>query len=166
MYLVRVFVVWLLIIFAETIHGTLRQLFLAHVVGDFPARRIGVFVGMILIFVIALFFVRWIAAPTTGSLFAVGLLWTILTLAFEIALNRFLGLTRERIFEDYDITRRSDGFRTRVYDVRSLAGGAIEANKNSGRGKFLIYVKSRKFRKHYRTIRSSPPRRAYRRLAG
>lgn len=105
MYLARAFLVWLLIIFAETIHGTLRQLFLAPVVGDFPARRIGVFVGMILIFVIALFFIRWIAAPTTGSLFAVGLVWTILTFAFEIALNRFLGLTRERIFEDYDITR-------------------------------------------------------------
>lgn len=104
MVFLRAFAVWLVIIFAESVHGIFRQLFLAPVVGDFQARRIGVFVGMILIFVFAFLFVRWIAARTTKSLFAVGLLWMILTAAFEIALGRFLGFSPERIFEDYDIS--------------------------------------------------------------
>ena len=104
MYLVRGFLVWLVIVFAESVHGTLRQIFLAPVIGDFPVRRIAFFVGLLLIFLIAYFFVRWINAP--GSLFLVGLLWAILTLVFEIALGFFiLGYSPERVFEDYDISR-------------------------------------------------------------
>ena len=106
MYLVRAFAIWLLIMFAESIHGTLRQLFLAPVVGDFPARRIAFFVGMILIFLITYFFIRWIRAETIGSLFAVGLLWAFLTLLFEFGLGFLvLGYSRERMLEDYDISR-------------------------------------------------------------
>ncbi len=106
MYLARAFLVWLVIIFAESVHGTLRQIFLAPLVGDFPARRIAFFVGIGLIFLIAYFFIRWIAAPTAKSLFLVGLLWAILTLVFEFALGFWiLGFSRERVFEDYDVSR-------------------------------------------------------------
>lgn len=82
----------------------LRQIFLAPLVGDFPARRVSVLTRMILIFVIALLFVRLIATPSAKFLLAVGLLWVILTVVFEIALGRFLGNSRERIFEDYDLS--------------------------------------------------------------
>ena len=106
MYLSRAFAIWLLIMFVESIHGTLRQIFLAPVVGDFPARRIAFFVGMLLIFLIAYFFIRWIRAETTLALFAVGLLWAFLTLLFEFSLGFFvLGYSRERMFEDYDVSR-------------------------------------------------------------
>ena len=106
MYLVRALAVWLLIVFAESVHGTIRQILLAPLVGDFTARRIGVFVGMLLIFLIACFFTRWIAAPSAKSLFLVGVLWAILTLFFEFALGfLILGLSRERMFEDYDLSR-------------------------------------------------------------
>jgi hypothetical protein len=40
MYLWRAFLVWLVIIFAESVHGALRQILLAPLIGDFPARRI------------------------------------------------------------------------------------------------------------------------------
>lgn len=104
MYLFRAFAVWLIIIFAESIHGTLRQMFLAPLVGDFPARRIAFFVGLLLIFVITYFSIRLIAASNTKQLFAVGALWMILTAAFEFSLGRFvLNYSWERIFEDYDL---------------------------------------------------------------
>lgn len=106
MYLVRAFLVWLVIMFAESIHGTLRQLFLAPLIGDFPARRIAFFVGMLLIFLIAYLFIRWVQAERTKQLFIVGLLWAILTLLFEFGLGFFvLGYSRERMFEDYDVSR-------------------------------------------------------------
>ena len=41
----RALVTWLAIIVAESLHGTLRQLFLTPIVGDLPARQIGVFIG-------------------------------------------------------------------------------------------------------------------------
>jgi hypothetical protein len=106
MHLVRAFFIWLIIVFAESLHGTLRQLFLAPLIGDFPARRIAFFTGMLLIFLIAYFFIRWIAAPTVKSLVLVGLLWAILTLFFEFAIGfLILGYSRERMFEDYEVSR-------------------------------------------------------------
>ena len=106
MYLARGFAVWLVIMFAESVHGTVRQIFLAPAVGDFTARRIAFFTGMLLIFAIAYLLARWIAAPTAAALFAIGALWAVLTLAFEFGIGYFaLGYTRERLLEDYDVSR-------------------------------------------------------------
>lgn len=106
MYLVRAFSIWLLIIFAESVHGTLRQILLAPLVGDFPARRIAFFVGMLLIFLIAYFFIGWIRTENAKRLFAVGLLWMILTALFEFGLGFFVfNYSRERMLEDYDLSR-------------------------------------------------------------
>jgi len=106
MYLFRGFAIWLLIILAESIHGTLRQLLIAPMIGDLPARRIAFFVGILLIFLIAYWFIRWISAPSTKSLFAVGVMWMILTLLFEFGLGIFVfNFSLERMLEDYDISR-------------------------------------------------------------
>ena len=106
MYLFRAFLVWLVIVVAESIHGTLRQIFLAPFVGDFPARRIAFFVGMLLIFLIAYFCIRWIRATTTKRLLIVGLMWAILTVLFEFGLGIYiLNYSRERMMEDYDVSR-------------------------------------------------------------
>lgn len=106
MYLLRGFTIWLLIIFAESVHGTLRQLFLAPLVGDFPARRIAFFTGILLIFGITYLFSGWINAPSVKSLFVVGLSWMFLTALFEFGLGVFvLNYSWERMFEDYDLSR-------------------------------------------------------------
>lgn len=98
--------VWLLIILGESVHGTLRQLFLVPLVGDFPARRIAIFSGMLLIFLITYFFILWINVPSVKSLFGIGLIWVVLTVLFEFGLGVFVfNYSRERMFEDYDISR-------------------------------------------------------------
>lgn len=101
----RALVVWLLIILAETVHGVLRQIFLVPVVGDLPARQIGVIVGSLIILAIALAFSRWLGARTLREQLVVGVAWIALTLAFEFALGAVLGLTPERMLQDYDFTR-------------------------------------------------------------
>lgn len=106
MVLLRAFAVWLIIVVVETIHGTLRTLFLAPYVGDLRARQMSVFTGSLLIFGIALLFIRWIGAASGVSLLAIGLFWLVLTLLFEITLWRLIfRLSWERIFADYDISR-------------------------------------------------------------
>jgi len=106
MVLIRAFLVWLVIIAAETIHGILRGVLLVPLVGDLPARQIGVLIGSLLIFGVACLFIRWIAARTKGQLLGVGVVWVVLTVLFEIGLGRLvLGLPWERITEDYDVTR-------------------------------------------------------------
>ena len=106
MYLLRGVAVWLVIMLAESVHGTLRQIFLAPMVGDFPARRIAFFTGMALIFGIACLTIRWIRAPSVRGLLVVGGIWALLTLGFEFALGLLvLGYTRNRMFEDYDVSQ-------------------------------------------------------------
>jgi hypothetical protein len=110
----RAFAVWLLVILAETIHGTLRTLFLAPLIGDFPARQLSVFTGMVIIFAVAWFTHRWMLAfptprastpPPQTTLWQIGALWVALTVAFEITLGRALGLSWARIFEDYNLAQ-------------------------------------------------------------
>ena len=104
--LLRAFLVWLVIIAVETIHGILRGVLLVPIVGDIPARQIGVLIGSLLILGVASLFIRWMAARTNLQLLVVGLLWVVLTVLFETGLGRLvLGLPWERITEDYDVTR-------------------------------------------------------------
>lgn len=102
----RALLVWLVIIIAESVNGTLRTLYLAPVIGDFPARRIGVFVAMAIIFVITLAFARWMGARTRTHLLGIGLLWVVLTVIFEFALGRAVfHYDWSRILGDYDLSR-------------------------------------------------------------
>ena len=106
MYLVRALAVLLVIIVAESVHGTLRQLFLAPLIGDFAARRISFFIAVLLIFLITYFFILWISAPNIRSLFVVGLMWMILMTLFEFGLGHFvMNYSWEQLLVDYDVSR-------------------------------------------------------------
>ncbi len=106
MYILRALAVLLVIMFTESVHGTLRQLFLMPLVGDFTARRISFFIAVLLIFLITYFFIRWINAPTVKSLFGIGLMWLILMTAFEFGLGIFvMDYSWERMLVDYDLRR-------------------------------------------------------------
>ena len=98
-------VVWFVIILAETLHGTARTLWLAPLIGDLPARQISFFTGVVLILAIATLFVTWLQA-SRSQLLKIGVLWTVLTLAFEVGLGRLiLGYSWERILSDYNLSQ-------------------------------------------------------------
>ena len=106
MFLLRGFAVWLVMMGAEVVHGTLRTMLLVSLVGDLRGRRAGVFVGSLLVLGIACLLVRWIGAGTASRLLALGLSWLVLTASCEFSFGRFvLGLTRDRLMEDYDLAR-------------------------------------------------------------
>jgi hypothetical protein len=98
--------VWLVLIFAEIIHGVLRAIFLVPVVGEFRSNQIGVFSGSIIILGIAFITNRWIGAKQTSELLSVGTIWLVWTIAFEIIFGRFaVGLSWDRILSDYNIVQ-------------------------------------------------------------
>ena len=100
----RGIVIWVILIFAEMLHGIARAAFLAPYVGDFRARQIAVLTGSMIILAITLVCVRWIRASSASELLSVGVLWLGLTLAFEILFGRFvLGYSWERIASDYNL---------------------------------------------------------------
>lgn len=97
---------WLLLIGAESLHGTLRELFLRPYVGDLRARQFALLTGSVIVVGVACGVTRWIRADTPRARWLVGLLWVALTLSFEVSLGRFvLGYSWDRLLEDYDVTR-------------------------------------------------------------
>lgn len=102
---VRAFLVWVVIIFVETLHGIFRALVIAPWIGDFRSRQVGVFLGSILILLVALLFIRWINAGPIRRLVLIGAMWLILTISFELTIGLvILGLDRQRMIEDYDVS--------------------------------------------------------------
>ena len=101
----RALVAWLVLIAVESIHGVLRTLFLTPVVGDLRARQIGVAIGSVLVLGTALVFIRWMQPASGRSALRMGVLWLILTLAFEFSLGSALGRAWDQLLADYDLTR-------------------------------------------------------------
>ena len=101
----RAVLAWMLIILVETVHGVVRELFIAPALGDLRARQLGVLVGCVLIFAVALLTVRWIGARGRGAWLGIGALWVVLTLTFEFTVGRALGYGWQRILSDYNPAR-------------------------------------------------------------
>ncbi len=80
----RSIAVWLLIIATETVNGVVRELFIAPRVGAQIGRRVSFCIAIVLIALVALYFVRWIGAVTVTQLLGVGFIWAILTFLFEV----------------------------------------------------------------------------------
>ena len=102
----RALAAWGLIIACETVLGVLRGALLAPAVGEWRARQIGVPIGLGVILAVGLLTSRWIGTRNPGQRLAVGALWVVLTVAFELALGLgVMRLTWARVLEDYDLAR-------------------------------------------------------------
>ena len=102
--LLRAVLVWLVVMAAESAHGALRRLLLSPEV-DFALRQVSVLIGAVIIFAVTWLFMDWIRVRTARAALAVGGLWVLLTLVFELALGRLTGLGWPRILADYDLTQ-------------------------------------------------------------
>lgn len=99
---VRALVVWVAMMAAETVHGTLRTLLLAPRLGDVRARQVSMLTGCLLILSIAFAFIRWLDARTRQRLLGVGLIWAVLTVLFELGIGLLLfHYSLDRIVAEY-----------------------------------------------------------------
>lgn len=97
-------IVWLVFIIAESLNGTIRILWLVPSFGDIRAHQISFITASILVLAIATLFVRWLQASRISQLLGVGVLWLLLTVAFEIILGRFiLAYSWEQVAADYNL---------------------------------------------------------------
>lgn len=94
--------VWLGIIFAETLNGTVRELLLVSSLGTANARVLSFISAVILISLISYASIGWIAASSQTRLIAVGVWWAVLTFVFEVTLGLALGTDRETMAREYD----------------------------------------------------------------
>jgi hypothetical protein len=100
--ILRALLIWLLIIAAESLHGALRQMLFDPDI-EFFVRQASVLTATLIIFAITWACIRWLKIESTAAALGVGLLWVVLTLAFEVVVGRALGLSWARIASDYDL---------------------------------------------------------------
>src|SRR4030095_6920175 len=84
----RVVGIWLMLVVVESLHGIMRRLVLEPRLGDLLARQMSVLTGAVLIIIVFWFTLRWVGPQPNRRWWAMGLLWLIMTLAFEIGLGR------------------------------------------------------------------------------
>jgi hypothetical protein len=86
----RAFVLWLLLMSLEFLHGLWRTKVLALWIGDFPARQVCVFTDSALILFVTYVCIQWIPATKTRTLLSIGLAWLGLTLVFDLPFGHFV----------------------------------------------------------------------------
>ena len=102
----RAVIAWGVIALAEALHGILRVQFLNRRLGDRRARQVGVLTGSVIILLIGWFMVPWVGVGSLGQSLAVGALWTMLMLAFDLGLGRFyMRFSWKRLAADFDVRK-------------------------------------------------------------
>jgi hypothetical protein len=101
----RAIAVWLLIVVAESISGTIRRLWLVPALGEHTAHQIGVVAASTLILFIAWLTARWLDAQTFKVQFQVGVLWVVLMLCFEFGVGWAIGNSMQSMLVEYDLSR-------------------------------------------------------------
>ena len=97
--------VWLGILIGANLNGALRELALRPMLGPDVANAASTLLLCALVLLIARLAIRWISPPDAGSAWRIGLLWLVLTLAFEFLAGRYLfDNSWERILSEYDLT--------------------------------------------------------------
>ena len=106
MFLIRALLVWFVMMGVEFCHGALRTIFLSPLLGDSLARQLSVITGSIILVLLAYLFIPWTRAEGTGRLLAVGFLWLILTLGFELSFGHYVfGMPWEVVLAEFNLLK-------------------------------------------------------------
>jgi hypothetical protein len=100
----KYFLLWLPMVLIAFANGTLRELWIRKITGELRAHQIST---VLLVLGFALYIgivVRTWPPSSAGQAFAIGLMWLVLTLAFEFLLGRYVsGLSWSKLLQDYDL---------------------------------------------------------------
>lgn len=102
----RAAAVWVLLALVAVLNGALRNAWLTPSLGEGAAHVVSTLILCALIFLVAAAFIRWIRPLSLTSATMVGLMWALLTLAFEFLAGRYVfGHPWQRMVADYNITQ-------------------------------------------------------------
>jgi hypothetical protein len=101
----RALAIWLVIVVAESISGTIRRIWLVPAAGDKASHLIGVLIGSILILLIAWSSARWLDARTPKTQLQAGALWVVLIVLFEFGVGAALGNSTQKMLAEYDLSQ-------------------------------------------------------------
>jgi hypothetical protein len=99
----RYLLAWLPMVVLAILNGVAREATYGRVLSEQAAHQLST-VTLILAFGVYIWLLsgRW-PLPSLGQAWAVGAAWLMLTVAFEFAMGRFVGLSWEQMLQAYDI---------------------------------------------------------------
>jgi membrane protease YdiL (CAAX protease family) len=104
--LTRAPLAWLAILFLAILNGALRQAFLLPALGDRDARIISTLLLCVFVSLAAWRLVPWIRPADGRAAWGIGLLWLLLTLAFEFLAGHYLfGDSWESLLAEYNLVK-------------------------------------------------------------
>lgn len=100
---VRAFFIWLLFAVIAVALGAGRQMLLAPLIGDLPARWVGTLLGCAIFTAIIAWFLRGSGLSFAAAL-GLGCFWVVLTIAFEFGFGHYvMGQPFELLIADYNL---------------------------------------------------------------
>lgn len=97
---------WFVLLAVMMANGFLRVLVLQPRLGEEAARQAASLLGMGLILGASALFARRLGAPGSAALLGIGVLWLVLTLAFEFLFGHYVsGASWQALLAEYDISR-------------------------------------------------------------
>lgn len=95
---------WIVLLAAMTANGVFRALVLQPHLGEHHARQVSSVLGVFVVVTLAGVFVRRLPDPASAPLVRTGILWGLLTLAFEFGFGHYVsGLGWDALAADYDV---------------------------------------------------------------
>jgi len=102
--LLRAVLMWLVLLVAMSLNGAVRTAVLQPWLGARFAGQASCLSGACAIFALTGFFTARLGPVDSRGLFGVGLLWLLLTVAFESLVGHYVaGLTWDAVWADYDL---------------------------------------------------------------
>jgi hypothetical protein len=102
----RAIVVWLAVIVLASLNGAARQAWLVPRLGPELGRALSTVILCGLLLLVTWLTIGWIRPASTAQALGVGVLWVVLTLAFEFLAGHYIfGSPWAVLLEDYDLTR-------------------------------------------------------------
>jgi len=102
----RAFAVWLLILLFANLNGALREAVLIRPLGPMAGRAVSTILLSAIVFLVTWLTIGWIGPASRGDAVRIGVLWLVLTLAFEFLIGHYIFRQPwPALLEDYDLSR-------------------------------------------------------------
>src|SRR4051794_29781318 len=102
----RALAVWLVILILANINGAIRELWIIPQLGELTGRALSTLILSGLVFFLTWRTIGWIRPVSPGEAVLIGVLWLLLTLAFEFLVGHYVfGTAWATLLEDYDLSR-------------------------------------------------------------
>ncbi|MBN2184920.1 MAG: hypothetical protein JW746_06290 [Candidatus Krumholzibacteriota bacterium] len=102
----RAVLIWFLFSILATLNGIMRNSFINPVIGEHNGHIVSTVILSLLIFFVTLSLIKWISPKNRKEAAGIGLLWVLMTIAFEFLAGHYLfGHSWDRLLADYDLAK-------------------------------------------------------------